>query len=187
MGSTMSAHAKLDELPTLTPKQTAFVNGLIEGKTATDAYRQAYNCRGMSNGAIWVEASRLRANTKVALWLRHFQRIGMDNARVTIEAHLAELARARELALELGQAAAAVQAEHYRGKAVGLYEDRFRVSASISDGELVQALDNLLGAEIANAIGTQLGVEEEGPEESMGGRLVLRPLYSKSRHLTDVR
>ena len=29
--------------------------------------------------------------------------------------------------------AAAVQAEHYRDKAVGLYEDRLSVSASISD------------------------------------------------------
>jgi hypothetical protein len=103
--------------------------------------------------------------TKVALWLRHFQRIGMDKACVTIEAHLVELARARELALMLGQAAAAVQAEHYRGKAVGLYEDRLRVSASISDVELVKAIDNLLGAEIANAIVTQLAVEEEGRRE----------------------
>lgn len=63
--------------------------------------------------------------------------------------------------------AAAVQAEHYRGKAVGLYEDRLRVSASISDADLVEAIDNLLGAEIAKAVGTKLGVSEGGSEESM--------------------
>ena len=163
----MSADAGLDELPTLTAKQTAFVTGLLEGKTASDAYRIAYNCENMSHGAVWVEASRLRRSPKIALWLRHFQRIGMDSACITIEAHLAELARARELALALGQAAAAVQAEHYRGKAVGLYEDRLRVSASISDADLVEAIDNLLGAEIAKAIGTKLGVSEERCEASM--------------------
>ena len=89
----------VDGLPTLTPKQTAFVNALLEGRTASDAYREAYNCENMSRGAVWVEASRLRANTKVALWLRHFQRIGMDAARITMESHLAELARTREFAI----------------------------------------------------------------------------------------
>ena len=51
---------ELDGLPTLTAKQTAFVNALLEGKTASDAYRESYNCENMSHGAIWVEASRLR-------------------------------------------------------------------------------------------------------------------------------
>ena len=38
----------LDELPTLTPKQNAFVNALLQGKTASDAYREAYNCEKIS-------------------------------------------------------------------------------------------------------------------------------------------
>jgi hypothetical protein len=74
--------AELDELPKLTPKQNAFVSALLEGKNASDAYRQAYNCENMSRQAIWVEASRLCASPKVALWLRHFQRIGMDGRDV---------------------------------------------------------------------------------------------------------
>jgi hypothetical protein len=48
---------RLDDLPTLTPKQTAFVNALLQGKTAGDAYREAYNCERMSQGAISVELS----------------------------------------------------------------------------------------------------------------------------------
>ena len=71
-------NTELDELPTLTPKQTAFVNALLQGKTASDAYREAYNCEKMSQGAISVEASRLRRSPKISLWLRHFQRIGLD-------------------------------------------------------------------------------------------------------------
>ena len=84
---------------------------------------------------------------------------------ITIGNHLAELARGRELALSLGQAAAAVQAEHYRGKAVGLYEDRLSVSASISDADLVKAIENLLGEEITKAVGTKLGVRKEASKE----------------------
>lgn len=149
--------AEVDDLPTLTPKQTAFVNGLLQGKTASDAYREAYNCKRMSQGAVWVEASRLRRNTKVSLWLRHFQRIGADAAQVTMEAHLAELARARELALAHGQISAGVQAEHYRGKAAGLYEDRLHLSGNICDAELLEAVQAVLGEEAANTIGAALG------------------------------
>ena len=70
---------------------------------------------------------------KVSLWLRHFQRIGMDAARITIEGHLAQLGRARELAFAHGQISAGVQAEHYRGKAVGLYDQALRLDDAISD------------------------------------------------------
>jgi hypothetical protein len=107
----------------------------------------------MSDAAIWVEASRLRHNTKVSLWLRYFQRMGLDAALITMETHLAELARARELALDLGQAAAAVQAEHYRGKAVGLFESQAAVMAGPSDEELIKEVERLLGKETAEAIG----------------------------------
>jgi hypothetical protein len=59
-----------DELPKLTPKQLAFVLALLRGKTASDAYREAYDCEGMASNSIWVAASRLRSDAKVALWLR---------------------------------------------------------------------------------------------------------------------
>ncbi|MEM8574311.1 MAG: hypothetical protein AAGF48_06730 [Pseudomonadota bacterium] len=153
-----------DDLPRLTPKQEAFVKGLLKGKTATDAYKAAYDVAGMAHRTIWAEASRLRAHPKVSTWLRHFQRIGMDEARITLKDHLAELARGRELAFELGQASAAVQAEHYRGKAVGLYEDCLSLSANMSDADLLTAIEDLLGKEIARAIGLQLGVPTEATE-----------------------
>ena len=85
----------------------------------------------------------------------------MDEARITLKGHLAELARGRELALALGQAAAAVQAEHYRGKAVGLYEDRVRLSERISDAELIEAVKEFLGEEVAAQISAALGTQED--------------------------
>jgi len=151
-----------EELPSLTSKQMAFVHALIKGKSASDAYRAAYDSSNMSDRTIWAEASRLRAHPKVSAWLRHFQRMGMDEARITIKEHLAELARGREAAYALGQASAAVQAEHYRGKAAGLYEEQLLLTVSTSDAELVKAIEDLLGRETAEAIGTGLGLTEKG-------------------------
>lgn len=147
-----------NELPRITSKQEAFVEGLVQGKSASDAYRAAYDCSSMAEPTVWSEASRLRSNPKVSAWLRHYQRIGMDEARLTIGEHLAELARGREMALALGQASAAVQAEHYRGKAVGLYEDRLHLSASISDADLIGRIEELFGKALAHKVANAMGV-----------------------------
>ena len=165
MNVTKDSDASEQTLPLLTRRQQTFVNALLQGKTASDAYRNAYNCNAMSKAAIWVEASRLRRNTKVSLWLTHFQQIGMDAAGVTIEAHLVELARARELALANGQISAGVQAEHYRGKAAGLYEDRRSLASGPSDVDLIKAIEDTLGKGLADEIATRL--EEKRPQRSV--------------------
>ena len=110
----------VDDLPSLTPKQHAFVRALLKGKTASDAYREAYDCEGMAANSIWVAASRLRSDAKVALWLRHYQLAAVQEGAVTLKGHLGELTRLREHALDAKQVAAAVQAEHHRGRAAGL-------------------------------------------------------------------
>jgi hypothetical protein len=151
----------MDELPRLTPKQMAFVQALLKGKTASDAYREAYDCEGMAANSIWVAASRLRSDAKVALWLRHYQLAALQEGRVTLEGHLGELTRLREQALDAKQVAAAVQAEHHRGKAAGLYEDRLRITHAPSDEELLKAIEGLLGKETAEALGAALGGDSE--------------------------
>ncbi len=77
-------------LPSLTPKQLAFVRALLGGKTASDAYREAYNCEGMAANSIWVAASRLRSDAKVALWLRRYQLAALQEGTVTLETHLGQ-------------------------------------------------------------------------------------------------
>ena len=149
----------MDELPKLTPKQMAFVQALLRGKTASDAYREAYECEGMAANSIWVAASRLRSDTKVAIWLRHYQLAACHEGRLTLQSHLGELTRLREQALDAKQVAAAVQAEHHRGKAAGIYEDRLRITSGPSDAELIRTVKALLGEEVAKAIGVGLGSE----------------------------
>lgn len=50
----------------LTAKQEKFVQGIIEGKSQADAYRAAYNTKNMTDKSIWVNASQLMNDTKVA-------------------------------------------------------------------------------------------------------------------------
>ena len=57
----------------LTPKQEQFVQNILEGMTQADAYRSAYSCKNMSDNAIYVNASKLAADAKVALRLRELR------------------------------------------------------------------------------------------------------------------
>ena len=50
----------------LTAKQEAFVQKIIEGYSQADAYRSAYNTKRMSDNSIYVNASKLMADAKVA-------------------------------------------------------------------------------------------------------------------------
>jgi phage terminase small subunit len=50
----------------LTAKQEAFVQKIIEGYSQADAYRSAYSCKNMSDNSIYVNASKLMADAKVA-------------------------------------------------------------------------------------------------------------------------
>ena len=49
----------------LTPKQEKFVQGIVDGKTQTDAYKNAYNTAKMSDSSIYQEASRLMNNPQI--------------------------------------------------------------------------------------------------------------------------
>jgi phage terminase small subunit len=50
----------------LTAKQEAFVQSIIQGMSQADAYRSAYSCKNMSDNSVYVNASKLMADTKVA-------------------------------------------------------------------------------------------------------------------------
>ena len=87
--------------------------------------------------------------------------MGADAAQVTMEAHLAELTRAREEAIASGQISAAVQAEHYRGKVAGLYEHKLALMVGVSAAALLKAIEELLGQETAEVIGVALGCNQQ--------------------------
>lgn len=57
----------------LTPKQEAFVQNIIQGMSQADAYRSAYSCKNMSDNSVYVNASKLVADAKVALRLKELR------------------------------------------------------------------------------------------------------------------
>ena len=57
----------------LTAKQEQFVQNILEGMNQAEAYRSAYNCKRMSDNAVYVNASKLAGDTKVALRLRELR------------------------------------------------------------------------------------------------------------------
>ena len=57
----------------LTAKQELFVQNIIEGKSQADAYRAAYNTKRMSDNSIYVNASKLMSDTKVALRIKELR------------------------------------------------------------------------------------------------------------------
>lgn len=49
----------------LTYKQEQFIQGLLDGLSQLEAYKQAYNCENMSDSTIASNASRLFKNSKI--------------------------------------------------------------------------------------------------------------------------
>lgn len=150
---------ELEEIPELTHQQQKFVEGILAGRTASDAYRAAYDCSNMQQRTIWAESSRLRANPAVTAWLSAARKAGMGSAVLTHESHLRELERIREIALESGNIGAAVQAETARGKASGHYVEQVRDVTDRHDP--VQTLREIAqqSPELAASLAAQNGID----------------------------
>lgn len=150
-----------DGLPELTAQQMGFVEGILEGLTASDAYRKHYS--STSPRYVWAEASRLRSHPGVAAWLAAARKAALDTGRVTLEGHQSELARLREIALDTGNVGAAVQAEISRGKVQGLYVERFEdVTAKdpMQTIEAIRRIDPALAERLTRQFAPQL-VEQQ--------------------------
>lgn len=112
---------RLRELPKLTEKQAAFVDGILAGKTKSDAYRDAYDAENCSERVIWREACVLAKHHKVSAWLDWMRIEQAEDAQCTLNSHLYDLKRIRDIATVSGEFGAAVSAEKARGSAAGLH------------------------------------------------------------------
>ena len=57
----------------LTAKQESFCSKIAAGRSKSQAYRESYDARGMSEQSIWCEAHRLSVHPKVAPRLAEIQ------------------------------------------------------------------------------------------------------------------
>lgn len=147
------------DLPELTDQQTKFVEGLLKGLSASDAYRNAYDTANMQANTIWARASEAKSNSKVAVWLAQARKNGLGAATVTLEGHLQELERLKAIAIETGNVGAAVQAEQLRGKAAGHYVEKHQDVGQSTD--VTRTLKDIaaLNPDLAAQLAAQHGIE----------------------------
>lgn len=135
----------------LTAKQEAFAQGVSQGKTLADAYRDAYDCENMKDASIWTEASKLMDNPKVTRRVSAIQ-------TATEEKTLHDQARLRRLVLErLYEESANAESDSARiralellGKSIAMFTDKLEQetkerSADEIERELIARLERLSG------------------------------------------
>lgn len=115
----------------LTQKQENFCLAYIETGNASEAYRRAYNAKGMKPETVNNKAYALLKKGGIGARLEELRSPVIKNAQVTLEQHLKDLEELRELAKEDGKYGPAIQAEIARGKASGLYVEHAKIDGDI--------------------------------------------------------
>jgi uncharacterized protein YicC (UPF0701 family) len=105
----------------LTPKQEAFAQAIVTGVSQSDAYRSAFNVRVTTKPeSVNQAASKLMADTNIASRVAELREPVAKRAQITLESHLDDLLRLRNMAAKEKQYGAAITAEVARGKASGV-------------------------------------------------------------------
>ena len=83
----------------LTPKQEKFCQLYIELGNASEAYRQAYNAKNMTTGAINTNAKKLLKDTPIALRIEELQQAHQQRHNLTIDNIIADLQEYRDICM----------------------------------------------------------------------------------------
>lgn len=109
----------------LTKKQEDFALVYVETGNASEAYRRAYDVKpGTKESTINRTAKELVDHPKIAARIAALRAPVVEKAGLTLEKHLDDLLRLRNMAVKDAKWTAAIQAEIARGKAAGLYVER---------------------------------------------------------------
>ena len=112
----------------LTAKQEKFCIAYIATGNASEAYRQSYRAGGMKGATVNRKAKELLDNGKITARLDEIKKPVVEKAQITLESHLEDLMRLRNLAVQKEQIAAAISAEIARGKAAGIHVEKSQLS-----------------------------------------------------------
>lgn len=127
-------------LPDLNERQEAFVQAVIAGLSASDAYRKAYDTTNHKPETIWAAASRLRNDVRVIEAVERAKIAGFGSVVPNLEEHCARLLHLSVRAENENNLGAAAAAEVSRGKAAGLYVEQTR---DVSDHDPIKTLQEI--------------------------------------------
>lgn len=124
------------DLPDLTEGQHKFMMGMLEpGKSASQAFMEAYDCSAWTQGAIWTQASRMKSNPKIVLWLDRIKAMHAHQGAYTVQDHLEELDREKSWLRSIGNGGAVIRSIELKGKAAGHYVERVEVKNVENDAQ----------------------------------------------------
>lgn len=145
------------ELTQLTPRQEQFAQAYLATGIGAEAYRQAYpRSRNWKPDAVHVEASKMRADPRVALRIEELSDEARRRNAITVDSLTADFRDAIELAKKCGNPSAYVSALNGLMKLHGLGLEKRQVSTTKANDALQEmSLEELedhiakLNAEIA--------------------------------------
>ena len=119
-------------LPKLTEKQNRFVLAYGNCRKPIEAFKLAYDCSNMNANTIYVEASRLMKNPKIAPWIAYIeessQKVAIEELNYSIRDCFDEVDEMKKIALEsLDKSGnpninAAIKAVELKGKLAGHFD-----------------------------------------------------------------
>lgn len=145
-----------DELPDLTAQQMRFVELLLSGKNASEAYRSSHDCSQTQAASVWALASRLRSDVKVQSWLSAARKAEIAHSNITLNQHIQRLEALKQRCEDNGNFGAAVQCEQLIGKAMGHYTEKLDVTVTDIADELRELAK--VSPELAKAYADEKGV-----------------------------
>lgn len=118
----------------ITSKQEAFCQAIISGSSQSEAYRIAYSTKNMKSTTVSEEAYAVMQSPTIINRIAELRAPAVRAAGMTLESHLADLQRLRNMAVKEKQYAAAITAETSRGRAAGFYVDKKEIRTGLIDG-----------------------------------------------------
>ncbi len=121
----------------LTPQREKFAQAVASGMNQSDAYREAFKVRpGTKQESVNQSASRCMADVNVMSRVAELRAQVAKKTMITLESHLEDLQRLRNMAVKAEQFGAAITAEVARGKAAGIVVEKGQINLTNSDGSL---------------------------------------------------
>jgi len=105
----------------LTAKQDAYARNVASGMTQAAAYRAAYDATGMRQETVYVEASRLAANPKIALRNESLREAKWRAENLTRESLIHEVVESSQRAREAGDVRGSIRGLEVAGKMLGMF------------------------------------------------------------------
>ena len=130
----------------LTSKQEAFCSKIAAGRSKSQAYREAYDARGMSEQSVWCEAHRLSVHPKVAPRLAEIQSECSERLVSSAIADREEVLVAVTDILRSDDSSdnAKLKSAEILGKYYSLFDGAFGDEPRRSSDDLLQELEQLL-------------------------------------------